>query len=253
MSENPICCRIELKSRSIRILPFLIIHASFSHHFVYFCYTLNQGRPKKDQLSQTSLQQNNPMARLASLRIGILATVCATLIRLVNSNPVQTTTVKPGQCIQAAIDAAKPGTTIVVKAGTYAEQLTIKKDGIALVGQKGTILIPPTPQIPDAKQNECFGTAGPGRIAGICVAGKALVLEKWDPVAAEHQKVTSVGRRVKGVSITGFEIRGFSGENIALYGAENASVKKTTLVDGLRYGFLTAGSKDTDARGNKGK
>ena len=126
--------------------------------------------------------------------------------------------------------------------------MNIKKDGIALVGQKGTILVPPEPPIPVEKQNLCYGTAGPGTIAGICVAGKDVVLLPYP--GQEHSKIDTVGRRVKGVSITGFEIRGFSGENIALYGAEDASIRKNKLVDGEVYGFLTVGSKNTDVRDN---
>src|SRR5262245_22951117 len=42
--------------------------------------------------------------------------------------------VRPGQSIQAAIDAASPGTTIVVKRGTYQENLVIRTDGIKLIG-----------------------------------------------------------------------------------------------------------------------
>ena len=109
-----------------------------------------------------------------------------------------------GQSIQSAIDAAKPGATIVVKAGYYKEQLTIKTDGIALVGQKGTVLLPPKPAIPEAKQNLCFGTAGPGTIAGICVVGKNVKLKPYP--GQEHSKIDKLGRRVKGVSITGFEV-----------------------------------------------
>ena len=81
--------------------------------------------------------------------------------------------------------------------------------------------------------------------------GKDVVLEPY--VAPEAQKVKSVGKRVKGVRIQKFEIRGFPGQNIALYGAEDSIVKKNTLVDGLVYGYLASGSKNTDARDNKVK
>ncbi|KAH8590143.1 pectin lyase fold/virulence factor [Bisporella sp. PMI_857] len=189
------------------------------------------------------------MGGITSRRFGLLATVCLALVEFVNSTPVKASvTVKPGQKIQAAIDAAKPGATILVKAGTYAEQLTIKIDGITLVGEKGTVIVPPNPPVPAAKQNLCYGTAGPGLIAGICVVGKDVVLLPYP--GQEHSKVKSVGKYVKGVSVTGFEVRGFSGENIALYGAENALITRNKLVDGLVYGYLAAGSKNTEARHN---
>lgn len=84
------------------------------------------------------------MTGQTSLGFGTLATLWLTLSSLGNANPTPpTVTVKYPQLIQPAINAAQPGTTIIVKSGTYSEQLTIKKDGITLVGQKGTILKPP--------------------------------------------------------------------------------------------------------------
>src|SRR5688500_13093077 len=40
-------------------------------------------------------------------------------------------TVRPNESLAAAITAAKPGTTIVVKAGTYREKLTTARSGTA--------------------------------------------------------------------------------------------------------------------------
>jgi hypothetical protein len=129
----------------------------------------------------------------------ILALVCfvSTLIALPASahEPVR---VKSGQSIQAAIDAAKPGDRIIVEAGNYAEQLSIQKDGIVLVG-KGAVLIPPTTLL----QNECSGLAGPNTDAGICVSGSGIVLA---PFVVEHRKVLSVAQPVKHVSIAGFQV-----------------------------------------------
>lgn len=185
------------------------------------------------------------MTQFTPLPFSILTALFLAMVGLVSSHPAQTTTVRPPQSIQTAINAAQPWTTIVVKAGTYAEQLLITKDGISLVGEKGTKLVPPTPLV----QNFCSGTSGPDTVAGICVVGQNVDLYPWP--GTEHQKVKTVGQRVKGVSIKGFEVNGFPGENIALYGAEDASIKDNKLVDGLVYGYLAAGSKNTDARGNK--
>jgi pectinesterase len=43
--------------------------------------------------------------------------------------------------VQAAFDAARPGTTIYVKAGVYREKLLLEKDSITLMGEPGTVLV----------------------------------------------------------------------------------------------------------------
>jgi nitrous oxidase accessory protein NosD len=151
--------------------------------------------------------------------------------------------VRPHGNIQQAINKASPGDTIIVAAGTYAEQLTISKDGIKLIG-KGAVLVPPKNTV----KNVCSGLSGPKTEAGICVQGKGIKLDKF---VIEHRKVLSVKRPVKDVSITGFEVRKFSGINIAIIGAMNTRVSKNTLTDGAKYGTLTAGSTKTAVKGNK--
>ncbi|KAK7425599.1 hypothetical protein QQZ08_007922 [Neonectria magnoliae] len=145
--------------------------------------------------------------------------------------------VKSHRSIQHAINKAGRGDRIVVEAGIYAEQLTIDKDGIELVG-KGAVLVPPK----KAVKNHCSGLSGPKTEAGICITGKGI---KLSPFVVEHRKVLSVDKTVKDVSVTGFEIRKFSGINIAIIGAKNAHVTKNKLTDGGKYGALTVGSYKT--------
>jgi parallel beta-helix repeat protein len=193
------------------------------------------------------------MTRRTSRRFGaarvalILATVCVTSVGLISPASAHGGSTKyvrpgPGTPIQKAIDAAGPGDRILVGRGTYAEQLTIDKDGISLVGL-GAILVPP----PKPGSNDCSGLAGAGTEAGICVEGSDL---KFADFVVEHREVLSVGRRVEDVSITGFQVRGFSGENIAVVGAQDARVTGNRLTDGTRYGFLTAGSTNTRISAN---
>ena len=145
--------------------------------------------------------------------------------------------VKAGECIQHAIDSATPGSRIFVAAGTYAEQLTISKDGIELIGQNAVIVPPAT-----AITNTCSGLTGPGSQTGICVTGSKINLADFK---TEHRKVLSVGNPVKDVSVSGFQVKGFSGINIATLGARNAKVFGNTLTDGKSYGALTLGSIHT--------
>jgi hypothetical protein len=63
------------------------------------------------------------------------------------------------------------------------------------------------------------------------------------PFEVEHRKVISVGRRVTDVVVKGFEVRGFSGANIALVGTSNSRIETDRLVDGVAYGAISVGSK----------
>src|SRR5687768_410600 len=81
------------------------------------------------------------VAALAALLLGLPASSYAN----------RTVEVEAGESIQAAIDKAKPYTTIEIEEGTYKESLTISKDGIKLVGEgrKKTHIVPPEPLVPD--------------------------------------------------------------------------------------------------------
>ncbi|KAH8651109.1 pectin lyase fold/virulence factor [Xylariales sp. PMI_506] len=179
--------------------------------------------------------------------MGIKHTLCrglvlaATYLGAANANKGVT----EGSSIQAAIDAAKPGSKIIVDAGTYYEQLTISKNGIKLRGKEGAILLPPT--TPPATSNDCAGLAGNDTVAGICIIGTGIGFE---PFVTEHRKVTGVGSYVEGVSVKGFDIRGFVGLNIAIVGAKDTHIWGNTVEDGTNYGILTVGSKNTHISDN---
>jgi hypothetical protein len=150
--------------------------------------------------------------------------------------------VNAGSSIQAAINSAKPGSCIIVSAGTYHEQLTIGTSGLSLISN-GAIIYPPATPV----SNTCSGLAGSDTEAGICVTGSNIALAAFE---SDHRKVESVGAYVEDVSITGFEIHGF-GINIAVVGGKDVKAAENTLYDGAAYGFLAAGSLGTVAVGNK--
>lgn len=151
--------------------------------------------------------------------------------------------VKAGQSIQAAISSARPGAKIIVSAGTYSEQLLITQNGIKLIGLPGATLTPPATPIP----NICSGLSGGADEAGICISGTDVVLLDF---IAEHRRVSTVGTRVQDVSVSGFTIKGFTGENIAIVGAQNTKITGNTLLDGGSYGCLSDGSIDSTISGN---
>lgn len=192
------------------------------------------------------------MTRLALILTTVVS--LAGLISPVTANVHgRTITVWPhGKGIQDAINKAQYGDRIVVKRGTYPEQLTINKDGIYLDGCDGAILVPPQHPI----KNTCTGLGGKTSAdglsgkethAGICIQGHGV---KLDTFKGEHKKVLHVQTYVKKVSVTGFDIRGFSGENIVIIGGEDCQIFKNTLTDAAKYGALTVGSKNSKITGN---
>jgi nitrous oxidase accessory protein NosD len=160
-------------------------------------------------------------------------------------------TVTKGKKIQDALNAAKSGDTITVEAGTYTEYLTISKSHITLIGKPGAILVSPTK--PPKKPNPCSGLAqvnGTDVEAGICIHGKNVKLEAYNP-ALQHRKFISAEKSIQNVVVSGFTVKNFLGENIAVLAGEKTRIKSNTLIDGNQYGFLSVGSTGTRAEHNK--
>ncbi|WP_326668045.1 right-handed parallel beta-helix repeat-containing protein [Streptomyces sp. NBC_01257] len=75
--------------------------------------------------------------------------------------------VRPGQSIQAAVDAARPGDTIVVRPGTYRESVLITTPGLTLRGSGSRTVIEPGAS-GSQPYNACAKAGN-----GICVLGTA--------------------------------------------------------------------------------
>lgn len=153
-----------------------------------------------------------------------------------------------GDDIQSAIDRANTGDQIIVAHGTYKGPIVISKDDISLFGQGAQIIPGATSTIP----NECSGFAGndtngkPSE-AGICIAGRGILFGEF----SEHRRITSVTSPVHGVRVSGFEVVGFTGPNIAVIGAHDAVVSDNFLRNSPTYGSITAGSINTHITDNK--
>jgi parallel beta-helix repeat protein len=92
--------------------------------------------------------------------------------------------------IQAAVDAAQPGDTVIVRPGRYHESVTIAKSGITLRGGRGAVL--------DASgfSTGIRASSGPG--GGVC------------PPLTLHDLVVD-GLRIQNASFTGVFFRGVDG------------------------------------------
>jgi parallel beta-helix repeat protein len=137
----------------------------------------------------------------------------------------KTIRVQPGQSIQAALNAAKPGDTVRLEPGVYRQSLLIKTSGVTLSGRRATLTEPgTTPKIP------C--NMG-GKAVGVCVVGKG-----------DFQKGT-VTKRVKNVRITGLRIRGFAAEGVFGFGTRNLRVDHSRLSKNGGYGAFSLAGKGT--------
>jgi len=132
------------------------------------------------------------------------------------SGAATTIIVRPGQSIQAAVDAAAPGDTILVEPGTYAEPgvacpanpaqtcgVAVAKDGISLIGlahgRRQVVLVDPGGQdvgIQVAKTGAPACLSEPAqRVQGSLVRGftvSGFGLDGVDVVCADHWRVTGV-------------------------------------------------------------
>ncbi len=165
--------------------------------------------------------------------LAVFIATCAGVFGVVFASPAGAAgavIVRPGQSIQAAVDAAAPGTTIIVQRGTYAENVAITTDGIKLLGN-GATLVPPVNAIPNACS---FG--GPPT-DGICGVGAGDFSDPNNPIVTDP---------LSNVTISGFEINGFEGSGVFFFGAENPSVTNVRALGNGEYGiarFNSTGGK----------
>jgi hypothetical protein len=136
--------------------------------------------------------------------------------------------VRPGESIQAAVDVADPGDTIHVRRGTYRENVVITTDGLTLRGHHAVLEPPASPQ-----PNACADPAAPEVSSGICVQGQG----DFDTgVVTDY---------VEGVSVSGFELRGFADSGILAAGARDATFKRNEARDNREYGIFAFSSTGT--------
>jgi nitrous oxidase accessory protein NosD len=131
--------------------------------------------------------------------------------------------VRPGESIQAAVDAAKPGDTITVLGGVHHESVVIRKDGLTLQGVD-TSLEPPT-----KSTSPCDVGFGP---PAFCILGDV------------NFQTNEVSDYVEDVSIIGFTVRNFRDGIIAI-GARDAKFVHDHAFNNGEYGITAFASTGT--------
>ena len=139
------------------------------------------------------------------------------------SSAAKVIVVGPGQSIQAAVDQAQPGDTVLVKPGVYNQAVLIRTDGITLRGSgdflSGTVIEPPSTK----PNNLCTGIFGP---TGVCIVAKKV-----------NMKTGAVKTPVYNDTVTGLYVSGFAGNGVFGYGTYGLTVQRVVAVNDGAYGI----------------
>ncbi|MFD7868192.1 nitrous oxide reductase family maturation protein NosD [Streptomyces sp. NPDC057682] len=160
--------------------------------------------------------------------VGIAAASAAGLGVLAPTVPAAATSghvVRPGQSIQAAVDAARPGETIVVEPGTYRESVLITTPGITLRGAGDRTVIEPGEGA--ARTGNACAKAG----NGICVLGTA-------------------GHTVDGVTLRSLSVAGFTRSGVWASWTDRLEVRSVTSAGNGVWGIAQQRSTRSDVRDN---
>jgi nitrous oxidase accessory protein NosD len=131
--------------------------------------------------------------------------------------------VSPGGSIQAAVNSASPGDTIVVHSGIYHQSVAIRKDNLTLRGagasKAGSVIEP-------GRKHRC-GHGG----TGICVL----------------QQRTGGGHKAPthGTRVSGFLVRGFKDFGAGAFGARKTVFRDNKFVNNGSYGLTAFTSRKT--------
>ncbi len=133
-----------------------------------------------------------------------------------------TIVVGPGQSIQAAVNQARPGDTVLVKPGVYRQTVQIRTDGVTLRGsgdfRGGTVIEPPA-----KASNLCASAFGP---TGVCILAKKL-----------NVTTGAVTTPVYNDTVTGLYVNGFAGNGVFGYGTYGLTVQRVVAVNDGDYGI----------------
>ena len=148
-------------------------------------------------------------------------------------------TVHPGESIQAAIDTAAPGSSIVVLPGTYHESgwphaVSVTKDGIRLLAK------------PRHNRPVVIEQAG-AQENGIWISPEDTLA----PVDAELPPCGESGARIHEAEVRGFTVRGFPGYGIYLACVEDFTIRRNTAEADRTYSIFPVRSSGGRVTRNK--
>ena len=162
---------------------------------------------------------------LATMALTVLVASGVALATAIGSAGAQSSVVGPGESIQAAVNAADPGDTIVVR-GVHREDVLIRKNGIKLRGDDAVIEAPARAKA-DSPCSKAFDPVA------ICVQGDV------------NKTGELTGPRVSDVSVSGFTIRGFKYKDASVIDGSRRGTGRSPAAGAARH----AGAIDVGAEG----
>ncbi|WP_282085772.1 right-handed parallel beta-helix repeat-containing protein [Streptomyces tendae] len=132
--------------------------------------------------------------------------------------------VHPGESIQKAVDAAKPGDTVLVTTGTYRESVKVSTPGLTLRGMGRSTVIRPSTQ--KAADNTCAEGGN-----GICVIG-------------------TKDENVKGITVSDLTVTGFTRTGVFSMATDGLTVRNVNAVKNGVWGIAQERSVHGIFRGN---
>jgi nitrous oxidase accessory protein NosD len=156
--------------------------------------------------------------------------------------------VRPGQSIQKAVDASKPGDTVLLASGTFHESVKVGTPGLTLRGMGSRTVLKPDPRVSTgatAAGTSTTNAAAPApKVPKSCAAGGYGICV----LGTKH-------RDVKDVTIASLTVTGFAKAGVLSMATDGLTVHHVTAVKNGVWGIATERSvrgvfQDNVARNN---
>jgi hypothetical protein len=167
---------------------------------------------------------------LSTHRLSLLAVLAALAVPAAAS--ATTYTVNPGEKIQDAVDKAAAGDTIVIKAGTYNESVSVTKAGLTFTGEPGAVVLSPSSATGSTPTFSFSATAGnPDAIGGLVIANEVTT-------------GPAVAAPTVGLALTDSTVLGAKGDGVDFGGSAKDLVQRSSLIS-----FAASGASTTIGTG----